>query len=89
MIIFSNSTIIRLKFDPCFRIFGDLIAELLIANFEFAVRAKSELLALVQSTLQNYKRRVICKFTRLQTSAQFDHETVPKRSFNDSREIYF
>ena len=45
-------------------------------NLLFAVRAKPELPELVQSILQNYKCGIICKFTGLKTSTQFDQETV-------------
>ena len=58
-------------------------------NFKFALRAKPDLPALVQSILRNYQHGIICNFTGLQTSTQFDQESGAKGSITDSRVIKF
>ena len=74
---------ISLNFDIFFRIFSDLVAELKSINFKFVVRAKPELRASAKYTAKLQSKHA-CNFTGLQTSTQFDQETVTKGSLPDS-----
>ena len=53
-------------------------------TFKFAVRSKPDLLPMVQSILQGYKRGITCNFKGLQQAHNLIKRNVTKGSLTDS-----
>ena len=75
---------ISLNFDIFFRIFGDLGAGFKINKLLFLCQGETRAVKIYAKYTAKLQAWLTCNFTCLQTSTQFDQETVAKGSLADS-----